>query len=328
MKQSIMRVTLWLIWMALPGNTCFLSEELIGNDDPVVASVEGRLIRRNDVDRLMEELRSRRPWPEAWENQVRSLVLAQLVDRGIVLDFLKRHSYAASDEDVEYALRGLEAELQARGRTLVDYLAQLKMTADQWRDELYWSMSWRRYLDRFMTEENVHKFFERYRRHFDGTRRRVAHIVWQVRTPEELNERLEEAHRVRQQIVSGELSFGQAAARYSQSPTASAGGELGWIERYRPMPESFSRVAFELPVGQVSEPVVTRIGIHLIQCVEEQPGQLTYEDVRDKVQAAMAAYLFRWAADRHRSQVKIFWDEQLVQKPDARIREWLERAIP
>ncbi|GIW94399.1 MAG: hypothetical protein KatS3mg110_2440 [Pirellulaceae bacterium] len=305
-----------------------LSGEEPPGDDPIVASVNGRAIRLSRLEQAVADLRSRRPWPQAWDSQVRSLLLAQLVDRWIVLEYLGSHSAAATPADVDQAMRGLEAELQARGRTLSDYLKQLSLTADQLRDELLWSLSWRRYLDRFLTDENAQRFFERHRRHFDGTRRKVAHIVWKVDSPEEVEKYLAEARRVREEILAGKIRFADAAARYSQSPTGASGGNLGWIERHQPMPESFSRAAFDLELGKVSEPIITRIGVHLIQCLEEEPGTRRLEDVRGEVEAAMAAYLFRWSADRHRAEVTLEWNEQLVPRPDKQLAEWLERSLP
>lgn len=302
-------------------------EEADQGDDPVVAEVNNHVIRLSDVKRQVEELRQRLPWPASWEDAVQSAVLASLVDRWIVLEYLAHQQVAATAQDVEHALAGLRGELEARGRTLGDYCRQLNRSEEQLRELLWWSLSWRRYLDRFLTEANVRTFFDRHRRQFDGTRLRVAHILWRVTDPQEIAAQIEQASAVRKQILSGEMAFSDAAAKLSQAPTASKGGDIGWIERRHPMPESFSRAAFELKVGEISQPVVTSFGVHLITCLEEQPGQRTLDEVRPQVEAAMAAYLFRWAVDRHRNNVKIIWKEQLIKRPDPVISRMLEAPI-
>ena len=58
-------------------------------------------------------------------------------------------------------------------------------------------------------------------------------------------------------------NFKQAARMYSKCPSASAGGDLGWFSKGDMVPE-FEKVAFSLPNGEVSQPVKTQFGWHLI----------------------------------------------------------------
>jgi hypothetical protein len=72
---------------------------------------------------------------------------------------------------------------------------------------------------------------------------------------------------VREEILSGERTFAEAAELYSQDGTAAQGGDLGIFDRRR-MVEPFTEAAFSLPVGEVSEPVKTQFGYHLIEVLE------------------------------------------------------------
>ena len=73
-----------------------------------------------------------------------------------------------------------------------------------------------------------------------------------------------EALKLKQRIEAGE-SFVDLAKEYSQCPSGSGGGSLGQFGQGDMVPE-FDQVVFgELPVGQVSEPVQTQFGYHLIQ---------------------------------------------------------------
>ena len=79
--------------------------------------------------------------------------------------------------------------------------------------------------------------------------------------------------------------FAETAKKESQD-TASAisGGSLGWFQRGAMVPE-FDKVAFSLPVGQMSDLVKTQFGYHIIKVVDKHSaGVPTFEEVKDKIE--------------------------------------------
>jgi parvulin-like peptidyl-prolyl isomerase len=95
-----------------------------------------------------------------------------------------------------------------------------------------------------------------------------------VRASHILLDDMEAAARIREEIVGGQLSFAQAARKYSiDQSTREAGGSLGELQWSRRLPE-FHAKAFELEPGIVSEPVETPIGVHLIVVDEVLPQEL------------------------------------------------------
>jgi len=67
----------------------------------------------------------------------------------------------------------------------------------------------------------------------------------------------------RSQIVSGDKSFGEMAASYSDCSSAKRGGDLGEFGRGA-MQKPFEEATFALKVGEMSGPVVTDSGVHII----------------------------------------------------------------
>jgi hypothetical protein len=53
------------------------------------------------------------------------------------------------------------------------------------------------------------------------------------------------------------------------------------------MDEDFAAAAFALQPGQISPPVITRYGAHLIQVTEVRPGKKTARDVRKEIEPAV-----------------------------------------
>ncbi len=75
------------------------------------------------------------------------------------------------------------------------------------------------------------------------------------------------ANTIRQRIVDGE-DFAALAAEFSEDPgSAVNGGDLGWFPKGMMVAE-FEDAAFSLPIGEVSEPIQTQFGYHLIQVTE------------------------------------------------------------
>ena len=73
----------------------------------------------------------------------------------------------------------------------------------------------------------------------------------------------EQALSLKNDIEAGKISFADAAAKYSKCPSGQRGGDLGMFGRGQ-MVKPFEDAAFTLPLNQVSEPVQTQFGYHLI----------------------------------------------------------------
>jgi len=111
---------------------------------------------------------------------------------------------------------------------------------------------------------------------------RMRHIL--IRTSEAISE--SEARRklrdLRDRIVSGGADFAELARVHSDDGTAARGGELDWVYPGDTVPE-FERAYEELKVGELSQPVRTPFGYHLIQVLERRSSDLSPE--RRRMQA-------------------------------------------
>lgn len=78
---------------------------------------------------------------------------------------------------------------------------------------------------------------------------------------------MEKLELLRRDIATGKAEFGKLAAEHSDCGSAKRGGDLGRF-RFRDMQPQFSEAAFSLDVGQLSGPVVSDSGIHIIERLE------------------------------------------------------------
>jgi peptidyl-prolyl cis-trans isomerase SurA len=98
----------------------------------------------------------------------------------------------------------------------------------------------------------------------------------------------------RDQIRAKTADFAELAKKYSEDGSAQNGGELGWMSPGDLVPE-FEQAMNRLQIGDVSNPVKTEFGWHLIQVLDRREGQLTVEKQRQFARAAIRERKFEQA---------------------------------
>jgi peptidyl-prolyl cis-trans isomerase C len=153
--------------------------------------------------------------------------------------------------------------------------AQLDLDIEKELAEIDWDAlaldDYKAFPDRYKTAETV----------------RASHILISSadRTPEEVDERLVEVLRA---LESGD-DFESVARSYSDDAgSAAKGGDLGFFARGRMVPE-FEKAAFSLESsGDVSSPVTSQFGVHIIQLTARNPaGVIPFEQAKPQILAAL-----------------------------------------
>ncbi|MBU3574247.1 peptidylprolyl isomerase [Polynucleobacter sp. UK-Mo-2m-Kol15] len=98
----------------------------------------------------------------------------------------------------------------------------------------------------------------------------------------------------RDQVRAKTADFGELAKKYSEDGSAANGGNLGWMGPGDLVPE-FDQAMNRLQIGEVSDPVKTEFGWHLIQVLERREAQLTLEKQRQFARAAIRERKFEQA---------------------------------
>ena len=110
---------------------------------------------------------------------------------------------------------------------------------------------------------------------------RARHIL--LRLSNDVNERaaVSRLQGLKQRIMSG-TDFAEMAKQFSQDGSAPAGGDLGWASPGQFVPE-FEDVMARLRPGQISDPLISRFGVHLIQVMERREVPVTVREQREMV---------------------------------------------
>ncbi|MCT4508034.1 MAG: peptidylprolyl isomerase [Tepidibacter sp.] len=87
--------------------------------------------------------------------------------------------------------------------------------------------------------------------------------------------------------INDGLSFEDAAKKYSKCPSKERGGDLGLFSKGQMVPE-FENAAFSMEKGEVSEPVKTQFGYHIIKLTDKKDADTkSFDEVKDNIYAQL-----------------------------------------
>ena len=272
----------------------------------MAATIDGDIsITRREVEQLVNAIAQDENLSPVIQEQMRRTALNQLIGRQIILKYLEEKQSAATETDLKAYLSQLQTRLDRQGIDWTVFLGRIGLSQAEFEMSVRWKLSWDNYLRARLTRENLDKFYEPRRQHFDGTEISIRQILIKL-APNSSQSDTEKAtgllRQVKQNIERQQLTFKDAVKEYSQAESARFGGGQGRIQRHDSLPESLSKAAFDLKESEISAPVVTNIGVHLVICDQIFPGQKTREETAQEVRRAAIRYLFDWVVTQRKGE--------------------------
>ena len=246
--------------------------------DRIAAVVNEDVILRSELDRAIANIRTQYAGKEAQlppadvlERQVMErlvlmrLQLARATDSGI----------NASDEELERAVQGVAQQNSFTIDQLRQRITQDGMPFTEFRNNLR---------DEIVTQKLRQSFAQSRINVSEGEvdaamatasatasqQFHLAHIVVSIpdgATPDQIAVAQKKVEGVQALIMKGEMTFAAAAVRYSDSPNALEGGDLGW-RSLNEIPPAFAQTIQQMQDGQVIGPIRGPSGFQLLQLVE------------------------------------------------------------
>lgn len=216
-------------------------------ENKVLAEVNGKEIRLSDVYELMQGMDDR----ERFNNDEGINILAdELINQELLLEDAKAKKY---DQDKEFA-----KELEIVKNNMLKNYAMHKV---------FESVT--------ITDKELKEYYENNKETlFSPVTYTASHI---------LVEDEKEADRIYEEIKDGK-DFAKAAEEYSLDPSAKNGGQLGSFPR-GVMVKEFQEGLDSLKVGEISKPVKTEFGYHLIKLDDKKEIESTFEEIKDQVRS-------------------------------------------
>jgi peptidyl-prolyl cis-trans isomerase SurA len=123
------------------------------------------------------------------------------------------------------------------------------------------------------------------------TQTHARHVLLRVSAQLTQDAAIKRLAEFKRQIVSGAKSFEQIARDNSEDGSAQLGGDLGWTSPGSFVPE-FEEAMNALPLNGISEPVVSRFGVHLVQVLERRQATLDIKQAREQARAVLREQKF------------------------------------
>ncbi|HJU84388.1 MAG TPA: peptidyl-prolyl cis-trans isomerase [Holophagaceae bacterium] len=133
---------------------------------------------------------------------------------------------------------------------------------------------------------------------------KARHILFKAASDTEIAAAMKKAEELRAKLVKG-LDFAKTAEEQSEDPSAKGnGGDLGWFDASK-MVKEFSDAAFKMKPGEISQPVKTQFGVHLIKVEGVKPETVkSFDEVKEQLRADLQSDRFNARATEKLEQLR------------------------
>ena len=209
------------------------------------------------------------------------IILEQFITDKLIAAEVARLSIRIVEEDIDKYIEVIKKKSRISDDQLVEALARQGMDLKRYRATIRSEIEKRELIKRQVegkvniTPGDVERYYRTNDTRFMTKGKiHLRHILLQIAgdaSPEQEKITLARANEIRQRALQGE-TFHQLARQYSEGAGASKGGDIGWVDRQSLMIE-IAKEAFNLPVQEISLPVRTSLGIHLLKVEEHRPAR-------------------------------------------------------
>jgi len=216
-------------------------------------------------------------------------ILKRLIEKELIDQAVKEASVVVPDEDIAAGFDEYKKRFQS-DEQFDNYLKHGRVTKEsieeRIRDRRALELLLEKQGEMAVDDKAAQEFYEKNERFYtEKAGVRASHILIKLaqNAPKEEDDKaMAKVKEAEAAIAKGE-DFGEVAKRLSEGPTAPKGGDLGFFGEGR-MVKEFQDVAFNMKVGEVSKPVRTRFGYHIIKVTDKREDRKkTFDEVKDQI---------------------------------------------
>lgn len=206
----------------------------------------------------------------------RKQVLDRLIDRELQIQWAKRVGMTIGDDQLNQAINSIARNnnmtLEELPKALMTEDVSYREFREQVREDILLQQVREYAVERNVTvmPQEVEEYLQKSAKSGGDQQYQIAHILMSLggqASPYEVESIKRRINELREQIQNGELSFTKAAVAYSDGQQALEGGDLGWRSPAE-LPSLFSDLVVSMQIGEVSEPIRSGSGFHLVKLVD------------------------------------------------------------
>ena len=275
--------------------------------------IDGYEITEKEFDFAIADYKNRAQLPELTRSEVQSIA-DQLIDAKLLLTRAKEDNIEIKDEEIEKALTNIKSNYKEED----DFTKALEGSGDnleKLKERIFDSLALQKYIEEafvskvVVSDEDAEKYYTENKDKFVSENKvHALHILFKP-------DNLAGAEKVRQLLVDG-ADFAQMATEYSECPSKESGGDLGFFGKGQMVPE-FESASFEAELNEISLPVKTQFGHHLIKVIDKSKGETQeFETVKDnlvnQIKTSVVNHNIQKLAKELRSGSKISIDSKIM----------------
>jgi len=267
--------------------------------DSVVAVVNDDVIMRSELNDRMAQIEQQAQAQGGNlppRSQLERQVLERMVMEEIQLQMAKDANLSIDDTELNRQVRSIA---ESNGMTLDEFADAVEadgMTLASVREDIRREMLMRQVQQRqisnrvSVSDRDVERFLNQQPGQSSEQNfieeARARHVLIALTPNRDENQARARAEEVRQRLAQGEDFASVAREMSDDSGTALNGGELGWVRPGQTVP-AFEEAMRELDVNQISQPVRSQFGYHVIEVEERRRQNVTQESQREQVRQAI-----------------------------------------
>jgi len=208
-----------------------------------------------------------------------------LIDAVLMLEVAKNENIAVDEKEIENTISKMKKNFKSE-EDFCNAVKKIGDTPETVRERIEKNLKLRNFVrhkfyeDTRVSDEDLKKYYDQYPERFKrGDEVRASHILFN-----EVDK--DKALEVHELLLKGE-DFAEHALNHSQCPSGQSGGDLGFFDHGKMVPE-FEKAAFETEVGDISDLVQTEFGYHIIKVTDKRSGGLfRLEEVKEQLRQSM-----------------------------------------
>ena len=289
-------------------------EKVVAPANAVAATVNGQPIPEVAVQRALRAV------PPEKHAEARPEILSFLIETALLDQHLVGIKVNVDPKEVQSRLVEVRGLMEKQKLDYKKVLQDMMMTEEEFGGHVTAELRWEKFIESQVSDKALRDLFAQNPDMFNGSVVKARHILLSppAGNPQATEQARQQLLAMRKQVEDDvsrglaklpaaadalarekervrltEESFAALAKVKSECPSKEQGGDVGAFPRFGAMVEPFAKVAFSLRPYQMSDPVVTQFGVHLILVTEKKPGKpdLPFDEVKDDVKEVFSIRL-------------------------------------